>query len=220
MHQRTTIRATSGKSATQAYPIFPLNQSLKMCLIQDVYHTQCGHWAERPRIERSCAAVRTHLAHGSTPSSNPGMLMTQPCYNSKTDGFYEDRKDKCPKCRINVDQISLEAGTWLSCGIDKATGKPYFRERKPECDTSRRARSRQRTHDQTQSPIPSPAPEKSIALPKLRPRPMTLKSKPEDLGPKPMPLSPSAEYWWKQSREDSDRKSSACSWSSHGHVEL
>lgn len=202
-----------------------------MCILQDVYHAKCGHWADRPRIKRSCAAAREHRIGGDIQSSSSGMRITQPCTNSKTDGFFEDRNDKCSKCRMNLDGICSKAGTWLSCGIDSTTGKPYFRERKPESEASRQSRLRKRDQNQRQpsaAPLSSsssshPMPEKPMQP--LKPRPgylgsIPMKSKPEDMNTPLTPLSPGAEYWWKKSREEDERKASVCSWSSHGHVEL
>lgn len=196
-----------------------------MCKVQDVYHSACGHWADRPRIEHKCAAARQRR------SSRSGMHMTSACTNPKVDGFFEDRKNKCPTCTKNLDDVCEKAGTWLSCGIDKATGKPYFRERKPESEASFRARTRATKREQMQPPpVPTPAKRQRTATEGLKQPPkqrkdfklddIPKKTRPEPKFATPSPLTPGAEYWWKKSREEDERKSSACSWSSHGHVEL
>ena len=183
--------------------------------MEDVYHARCGHWADRPRLYHRCPAAPDQPAgqlstapslvrfeqkagifrdHGDSTKPKPGMRMSRGCTNAVSHGSHIDNDEKCPKCRIDIDKIvANQKGMWFSCGIDKVTGKPYFRDRNPESEASKRARFG--TGEDPGQFVPAPA-----NLYKRRPQ----------------PLNSIDEDSWRESDEQS-RKSS---WSSHGHVEL
>lgn len=188
-----------------------------MCVLEDVFHKPCGHWAERPRIRQSCSGA---------PDKLPGERYRRRCnrsYGIIPNTSVTDHVNKCPKCKIDLDKIaSTQTGMWLSCGIDKVTGKPYFRERNPESEASKKARERAKEKAQD-SRHSSWHAAKKVEIPvKSQPAPRVhtpVKPWPES---RPVtPLSPTSEFWWQKSREESSRTYSlSSSWSSHGHAEL
>ena len=102
-----------------------------MCYVEDIFHTRCNHWAEKPRVFHRCAAAE---------ADHPGSC----CSNKKTCGSAEE-DSLCRKC-ASIWLHKLGSGTSvLSVGQDHKTGrvvvikgekpasqhKPEVQERRP-----------------------------------------------------------------------------------------
>ena len=71
---------------------FHTNFDAKMCYVEDVYHTRCGHWADKPRLYHSCAA-----ANVTGPQKQ--------CFNEKKCGSVQD-DSYCQRCIIHADMTA------------------------------------------------------------------------------------------------------------------
>lgn len=166
-----------------------------MCHLEEVYHTPCGHWADRPRVRQPCPRTR---AYSETQSYGPptlpnseqstfGRRMAISCHSTQLVRSSVNRESKCPKCRIDVDKIaSKQSGMWFSFYRDPVTKKMKYKDREGESPASKAARTGSRKK-LTKYP------------PKQRRKDATDSSHEAGQG------------------GDSSRSSS---WSSHGHVEL
>lgn len=177
-----------------------------MCQLEDVYHTPCSHWAEKPSVRHSCINAREH-SDPQTPNHNPftspysswsasstdtssissksANHAVSPCHNSQKTRSRTEHTFKCSKCTTNVDAIvSKQSGMWFSCYLDSVTGKPKYKNRAGESEASRAARSG--------------TPRKLTKNPPKQSRPARKMTQEE----------------WEE------EKSRSNSWSSHGHVEL
>jgi hypothetical protein len=97
-----------------------------MCYVEDVYHSQCGHWASQPQIYHRCSRVDKAL----TTIENKAII-GRTCYNRKTCGSREE-ESRCKRCKL-ADGEKLQRGTCMSVftegGRIKVLMTPDFAER-------------------------------------------------------------------------------------------
>lgn len=177
-----------------------------MCQLEDVYHSPCGHWADKPNIYHRCVKMRTqseaepqsHLpfvssdSNSSTYSSDsfstsfrPSYRTAVPCHDSHKSRSRTEYHQKCAKCTVNVDKIvSKQSGMWFSCYLDSITGKPKYKNRQGESQASKDARA----------------------------------GKPRRLNKAPPKQAGNSHARLDEEEEEETQRNN--SWSSHGHVEL
>ncbi|KAJ9502038.1 hypothetical protein H2202_002102 [Exophiala xenobiotica] len=63
-----------------------------MCYVEDVYHVQCSHWADQPRVYHQCAA-------GSGDGNQ------KQCFNKKKCGSVQE-EFLCAKCKFHEQMSS------------------------------------------------------------------------------------------------------------------
>ncbi|KAJ9661757.1 hypothetical protein H2198_001722 [Neophaeococcomyces mojaviensis] len=145
--------------------IFRPNLKPGMCYIEDVYHTRCQHWSNRPNIYHRCPQAPHHSTDrfNTTPSlasfeNNAGLhsknyhwdptspvppgIRDQPCaYNKTSYGSIKDTENLCPRCRIDQGKRAADqTGMWFAFYYDFEKGKCVIKERNPESEASQKAR--------------------------------------------------------------------------------
>lgn len=164
-----------------------------MCQTEDVYHTRCGHWSDKPQVHQPCVRMRDQ-PESSSRSYSRRAPSPRPCHASQKSRSRTDRENKCPKCRIDVDKIaSKQSGMWFSVSQDPVTGRTKYKDREGESYGSWTARhtSSGKGKKLTKNP------------PKQSKRGQSQKARQDS-----------------EEEEETTRNNSWSSWSSHGHVEL
>ena len=77
-----------------------------MCYVEDIYHSECGHWSAEPRVYHRCAAA----------AAIPGCVTA--CFDRKTAGASSE-DSLCKRCQLDLANIAQKQGTWLSIFDEK-----------------------------------------------------------------------------------------------------
>jgi hypothetical protein len=103
-----------------------LNHTTPMCYIEDIYHSQCGHWSSKPQIYHHCSRGDKNL---TTNENNA--IIGRTCYNRKTCGSREE-DSRCKQCKL-ADREKLQRGTCMSVFTEgdriKVLRTPEFAQR-------------------------------------------------------------------------------------------
>lgn len=83
-----------------------------MCYLEDIYHTKCGHWSDRPRTYHRCPSGPAFSA--SEPPS--------PCYNRKSCGSRSE-DSHCKRCRFMESGPPKIRGTYFSVSRNLQSGR-------------------------------------------------------------------------------------------------
>lgn len=106
---------------------FHTNFDSTMCYVEDVYHTQCNHWAELPRTYHMCASA------GGTASAKQ-------CFNPKKCGSVQE-DSLCKKCQLHDRMSGKDPGTIMSVYQDRKSKKTVVTI--PNNSRSNRCKSRE-----------------------------------------------------------------------------
>lgn len=103
------LRRLSRDSLSEAEQVFHTNLNSKMCYLEDVFHSRCGHWAEQARVYHTCAAAGPQVY----------------CSNKKKCGSVNE-DSLCRLCRTCDKNVASNQGKWLKFLVIESVASNIF----------------------------------------------------------------------------------------------